>query len=167
MKILILTNIFDGLYRFRRELVEKLAIESELVCVLPDDSKKDWFRKINANYIEIVMDKRGMNPLSDYRLFRTYLKILRPEKPDVVLTNTIKPNIYGGIAAEREGIAYIANITGLGIGILQKNLLSKGISFLYKKALKKAIRTIFQNKENMRFSLEKKMTSTKYKLITG
>jgi len=148
-------------------LVEKLAKESKLVCVLPDDPKKDWFRKINAKYIEIVMERRGMNPLSDYKLFKRYREILRQEKPDAVLTYTIKPNIYGGIAAEREGIAYIANITGLGTGVLQKNLLSKVISSLYKKALKKATCTFFQNKDNMKFFLEKKMTSTKYKLITG
>lgn len=167
MKTLILTNIFDGLYKFRRELVEKLAKESELVCVLPDDPKKDWFRKINAKYIEIVMDRRGMNPLSDYKLFKTYREILRQEKPDVILTYTIKPNIYGGIAAAREGIPYIANITGLGTGILQKNLLSKAISFLYKKALKKATCTFFQNEENMKFFLEKKMVSGKYRQIPG
>lgn len=167
MKTLIITNLFDGLYKFRRELVEKLAEESELVCVLPDDPKKDWFRKINAKYIEIVMDRRGMNPLSDYKLFRTYREILRQEKPNVVLTYTIKPNIYGGIAAAREEIPYIANITGLGTGILQKNLLSKAISFLYKKALKKATCTFFQNKENMKFFLERKMVSGKYRLIPG
>ncbi len=167
MKILILTNIFDGLYKFRRELVEKLAEESELVCVLPDDPRKDWFRKINAKYIEIVMDRRGMNPLSDYKLFRTYREILRQEKPNVVLTYTIKPNIYGGIAASKERIPYIANITGLGTGILQKNLLSKAISFLYRKALKKATCTFFQNKENMEFFLERKMVSGKYRLIPG
>lgn len=167
MKILILTNIFDGLYKFRRELVEKLAKESELVCVLPDDPKKDWFRKINAKYVEIVMNRRGMNPLSDYKLFKRYREILRQEKPDVVLTYTIKPNIYGGIAAAREGIPYIANITGLGTGILQKNLLSEAISFLYKKALIKATCTFFQNEENMKFFLERKMVSGKYRLVPG
>lgn len=167
MKILILTNIFDGLYKFRKELVERLARENELICALPDDQKKSWFAEIGCKYIEVSMDNRGTNPSNDLRLFRTYRRIIRHEKPNVVLTYTIKPNIYGGIAAAREGIPYIANITGLGTGILQKNLLSKAISFLYKKALKKATCTFFQNKENMKFFLEKKMVSGKYRLIPG
>lgn len=167
LKILILTNFFDGLYKFRRELVEKLARENELICGLPDDAKKSWFTEIGCKYIEVSMDNRGTNPVNDLRLFRIYRRIIRQVKPDVVLTYTIKPNIYGGIAAAREGIPYIANITGLGTGIVQNNLLSKAISFLYKKALKKATCTFFQNEENMKFFLEKKMVSGKYRLIPG
>jgi len=167
LKILILTNFFDGLYKFRKELVERLAREDELICALPDDTKKNWFAEIGCKYIEVSMDNRGTNPANDVRLFRAYRRIIRQEKPSVLLTFTIKPNIYGGIAAAREGIPYIANITGLGTGILQKNLLSKAISFLYKKALKKAACTFFQNEDNMKFFLERKMVSGKYRLIPG
>ena len=101
MRILIITNVFGGLYNFRRELVEKLASENELICALPDDPRKGWFDQIGCKYIEVPTDRRGTNPITDYKLYRTYLGIVRKEKPDVVLTYTVKPNIYGGLAASR------------------------------------------------------------------
>jgi len=80
-------------------LVERLAKEYELVCVLPDDQKKNWFGEIGCKYIEVSTDRRGTNPITDYKLCETYLGIISKEKPDVVLTYTVKPNTYGGLAA--------------------------------------------------------------------
>ncbi|WP_367362425.1 glycosyltransferase [Mesotoga sp.] len=105
MRILIMTNVFGGLHNFRRELVEKLASENELICALPDDPRKGRFDEIGCKYIEVPTDRRGTNPITDYKLYRTYLGIVRKEKPDVVLTYTVKPNIYGGLATSGAGCA--------------------------------------------------------------
>lgn len=167
MRILIITNVFGGLYNFRRELVEKLASENELICALPYDPRKSWFDQIGCKYIEVPTDRRGTNPITDYKLYRTYLGIVRKEKPDVVLTYTVKPNIYGGLAANREGVPCIANITGLGTGILRKTVLRRVIINLYRRALRKAACVFFQNAENQRFFLDENIVTGKNRLIPG
>jgi len=78
-----------------------LASENELIFALPYDPGKGWFDEIGSRFIEVTTDRRGTNPITDYKLYRTYLGIVRKEKPGVVLTYTIKPNIYGGLAASR------------------------------------------------------------------
>ena len=167
MRILIITNVFGGLYSFRKELVEKLASENELICALPDDPGKGWFDEIGCRFIEVPTDRRGTNPLSDYKLYKTYRRLIREVKPDVVLTYTIKPNIYGGIASAREGIPCIANITGLGTGILNKAVLKRLITSLYRRALRKAVCVFFQNTENQRFFIDEKIVKGKNRLIPG
>lgn len=167
MRILIITNVFGGLYNFRRELVEKLASENELICALPDDPRKSWFDEIGCKYIEVPTDRRGTNPITDYKLYRTYLGIVRKEKPDVVFTYTVKPNIYGGLAANREGVTYFANITGLGTGILRKTVLKRVIINLYRRALRNAACVFFQNAENQRFFVDEEIVTGKNMLIPG
>jgi len=91
----VLTNVFGGLYYFRKELLERLAVDHDLTCALPYDPRKSWFDQIGCKYIEVPTDRRGTNPITDYKLYRTYLGIVRKEKPDVVLTYTVKPSIRG------------------------------------------------------------------------
>lgn len=67
--------------------------------------------------IELPVDRRGMNPIHDSKLFRQYRAMLKEVKPDLVLTYTIKPNIYGGLACRMAHIPYAVNITGLGSAI--------------------------------------------------
>jgi len=86
MRILIITNVLGGLYNFRRELDEKLASEHEQIFALPHDPGKAWFNQIGCKYSEVPTDRRGTNPITDYKLYRTYLGIVRKAKPDVVLT---------------------------------------------------------------------------------
>jgi len=89
-------------------------------------------------------------------------------KPDMVLTYTIKPNVYGGIACRLLKMPYIANITGLGTAIENAGLLQKLTTLLYKISLKKSSCVFFQNSENMRFFTEKRIITTgKHRLIPG
>lgn len=167
MRVLIITNVFGGLYNFRRELVEKLASENELICALPDDPRKGWFDEIGCKFIEVPTDRRGTNPLTDYKLYKTYRRLIRELKPEVALTYTIKPNIYGGLAANREGVPCFANITGLGTGILRKTVLKRVIIYLYRRALRNAACVFFQNAENQRFFIDEKIVTGKNRLIPG
>ncbi len=155
-KVLVIANDFGGLYNFRRELVEKLASENELICALPDDPRKGWFDEIGSRFIEVPTDRRSTNPLTDYKLYKTYRRLISEIKPYVVLTYTIKPNIYGGLAASREGVPFIANITGLGTGILNRKVLRRVIINLYRKPLDNAARVFFQNADSLirSYSLE-------------
>jgi hypothetical protein len=100
-KILILTNSIGGLYYFRKELVQELLKEKHEVYIsAPMADKTAYFIQIGCKYINTFIDRRSLNPIRDFVLFISYLKILKSVNPDVVLTYTIKPNIYGGIACQ-------------------------------------------------------------------
>jgi galacturonosyltransferase len=100
-------------------------------------------------------------------LFISYLKIINKEKPDVVLTYTIKPNIYGSLAASILRVSYIPNVTGLGSAVMSQGLINKMAKLLYKVSLRKALCVFFQNTENERYMLENKLLEGHYRLIPG
>ena len=114
-KALLLINSSSGLYDFRGGLIKRLVAEGyDVLCGVPDDLCVKELRGLGARVVRTDINRRGMNPVQDVKLFRGYRALIRKEKPDVVLTYTIKPNIYGGYAARREGVPYIATLTGLG-----------------------------------------------------
>lgn len=104
--------------------------------------------QIGCRFIDTPIDRRGMNPLHDGKLFRQYRAILREIKPDLVLTYTIKPNIYGGLACRMAHIPYAVNITGLGSTIENGGWLKKFVLALYRPALKGARVVFFENAGN-------------------
>ena len=114
MKILIMANFDVGLYRFRRELIAELLKNHEVLISLPDGDLVRPLEEMGCRFILTQIDRRGINPIKDIKLFMRYFKILQKEEPDLVITYTVKPNIYGGIACRLLGIPYAANITGLG-----------------------------------------------------
>lgn len=143
--LLILTNNSDGLYGFRHELIEELTKSYNVVAATPNDGYFDELEKLGCRIIETPVDRRGLNPFADIKLFLKYLRIIRKLKPDKVITYTIKPNIYGGLACRINRISYAANITGLGTAFQKKDVLRKLIVRMYKVALKKASVVFFEN----------------------
>ena len=167
-KILILTNSINGLYSFRRELIEVLLVKNyDVVISAPIDSKTNYFKQIGCNLIETVISRRGTNPISDFKLLLNYLRIIKKVKPDAVLTYTIKPNVYGGIACRIMRVPQISNITGLGTAVENKGILQKITLMLYKIGLKKSKCIFFQNKENMRFMQSNDIGVNNGRLILG
>ena len=114
MKVLIMTNFDVGLYQFRRELVAELLKSHEVLISLPDGDLVRPLERLGCRFLPTSVDRRGINPRKDIGLLLQYFKMLRQEKPALVITYTIKPNIYGGMACRLLGIPYAANITGLG-----------------------------------------------------
>ena len=100
------------------------------------------------------VDRRGINPVKDLGLLVRYWKLLRQEKPDLVITYTIKPNIYGGLVSRMLRIPYAVNITGLGTAFQNPGLLRSLVTFLYKIALKKAKVVFFENAGNRQVFLD-------------
>ena len=151
MKILILTNYANGLYLFRKELLQALTKDGHKVSVsLPPDENEDKLKDL-CDVIETPFDRRGMNPFQDAKLFFSYLKLLRKQKPDVVLTYTIKPNLYGALACRIKKVPYLCNVTGLGTAIEGGGLLSKLLLIFYRISMKGAQRVFFQNMRNRDF----------------
>ncbi|MBQ3790932.1 MAG: glycosyltransferase family 4 protein [Lachnospiraceae bacterium] len=157
MRILILTNYANGLYLFRRELLQAFLSDGHEVFVsLPPDENVEKLTAISAGgaspqIIETPFERRGMNPLRDLKLFAAYRRLLREQRPDVVLTYTIKPNIYGGLACRLAHVRCLANVTGLGTAIEHGGILSSILLTMYRVSLKRAAKVFFQNRGNMDF----------------
>jgi glycosyltransferase involved in cell wall biosynthesis len=167
-KVLILANSLEGLYNFRKELLERLIEENyEVTLSAPFFKEKlEYFKDLDCDYIETPIDLRGVNPFRDAKLLLKYYNILKQVKPDIVLTYTIKPNIYGGIISRLQKVPYITNITGLGTAVETESILQKIVLFLYKISQKDAKQVFFQNKENQDFMLKRNIVKTS-RLIPG
>lgn len=167
-KILILANKDITLYFFRQELIKKLIDENnEVYLSFPHGDKTEFFEKMGCKFIDTHVDRHGTNPIKDSKLFLNYMKILKQIKPDVVLTYTIKPNLYGGIACRFKKVKCIANVTGLGSSSENNGIIGKLINILYKMAFKKISCVFCQNKENLEYLVNMGINKNKLKLIPG
>ena len=167
MKILFLANSDSGLFKFRRELLEKLCTNHEVYISIPEGRFSHKLSDMGCIIIPTDFARRGVNPFADLMLLQKYKKMLKEIKPDIVFTYTIKPNVYGGMACASLNIPYVANITGLGTAVENKGILQFITVFLYKLGLKKAQKVFFQNEENQNFMLERKVIQGEYDLLPG
>lgn len=168
MKVMILTNNDVGLYKFRKELLEKLREKNEVYICLPDGEFVKQLAALGCKFIPCeLLDRHGTNPIKDLRLMLWYKSVLKECKPDIVFTYTIKPNIYGGIACQSLKIPYVVNVTGLGTAVENDSLMQKLALVLYKKGLKSAQKVFFQNIENRDFMLELNIVRESYDLLPG
>lgn len=167
-KILILANSSNGLYGFRNELLVELLKEYELYLSLPDELNRKDLEEEGCHFVFTPINRRGINPLQDFKLFMTYLKILKRISPDVVLTYTIKPNIYGGLACRLRKINYITTITGLGTAFQGTGFIKAIVVFLYRMGVKRAKKVFFQNQANLEvFSKNKIIEERQSVLVPG
>ncbi len=145
MKILILSNNAAGLISLRGELISALTELWEVWVCVPPDGYSRQIEKTGAKLIEISFDRRGKSVAGELSLMRNYKKLIRSNQPDVVLTYTIKPNIYGGIASRLSRTPYIVNVTGLGTELQSDSLFTKLLFRLYAFSAKKAAKVFVQN----------------------
>lgn len=157
MKVMILANNDVGLYQFRKELIEELLKQHEVVISLPDGDFINLLKDIGCKFIDTPVDRRGINPATDLKLFYEYRRMLKQEKPDLVITYTIKPNVYGGLACRLTHIPYAVNITGLGTAFENGGLLKKIVTIMNKVACKKAKVVFFENEENRQIFIKEKI----------
>jgi len=168
MKILILTNNFGGLHCFRKEVVQALVDRGDVVSIsAPIDDKAHFFEEMGCELIDTKFNRKGTNPLKDFALILRYRKLIKKVMPDVVLSYTIKPNLYGGMACQLCGVPQIANVTGLGTAVEYPGMMQKLTIFLYKIAMRKTRLTFFQNTDNMSFCQEHNMVKGAVRLIPG
>lgn len=168
MKIMVLANHDVGLYQFRKELLEELLKENEVYISLPYGELVEPLKEIGCQFIDTEVDRRGINPLTDIKLLLAYFKLMKKIKPELVITYTIKPNVYGGMVCRLLHIPYAINITGLGTAFERGGLLTKLVTFMYKVACKKAKVVFFENSANRDVFLEKEIiTSEQVCLLNG
>lgn len=156
------------MYNFRKEVVKALIDNGHSIIIsAPFDDIASLFEEMGCKLIDTLFNRKGLNPLKDLQLIMHYRELIKKIKPDVVLSYTIKPNLYGGMACQLCGVPQIANVTGLGSAVENPGWLQRLTILLYKKGLRKTYMTFFQNKANMEFCQQHKMVKGKTRLIPG
>ena len=159
MRILILANNDLGLYRFRKELITELLKEHDVYISVPYGEMVDPLVRQGCILYDTSIDRRGINPVTDLKLLRRYNRMIDEIRPDLVITYTIKPNIYGGIACSCRNTPYAVNITGLGAAFQKKGALQQIVTVMYRIAMKKAKVVFSENSEIRKILAEKKIVS--------
>lgn len=165
--ILILANSSGGLYDFRNELLVRLLKKHKIIISLPDTTKVKELTEEGCEIIATPINRRGVNPKQDMSLLLTYRKLIKQIKPDMVITYTIKPNIYGGFACRMLKVPYISTITGLGGAFDRKGIFLNMIIQMYRTGLKKAECIFYQNQENKKIFSGYRIMGKKEKLVNG
>jgi len=167
-RILILVNHDVVIYNFRLELVQKLLSEGyEVYVSSPYGERIDDIVSLGCKYVETKINRHGLNIFQELRLLRFYKKIIKKINPGIILTYTIKPNIYGSIAGRALNKPVLANITGLGTAVENGGLMQKVSIILYKYAFKDITKVYFQNRENQQFFIDNKLAVNKHELLPG
>ena len=125
------------------------------------------FQKLGCRCIETNLERRGKNPLQELKLFGTYRRLLKAEKPDLVITYSIKPNLYAGLLCQWLKIPYCSNVQGLGTAF-QSRKMAALVSAFYRIALRKARTVFFENAGNVKVFTDRKiLRKEKITLLTG
>lgn len=167
-RVLILVNHEIVIYNFRLEIIEKLLSEGyEVIISSPKGEKINKLIQLGCEFEEIKLNRHSKNPLEALKLIYSYKLLIKKWNPISILSFTIKPNIYGAIAAKSSRTPFIANITGLGSAVEAPGLLQLITLKLYKFAFKYVKTIFFQNEENKSFFEKHKLYPDKHKSLPG
>lgn len=129
----------------------------EVHTIAPMDEYTHYLTEAGCKHHKIRMDSRGANPIKDFALIVELFSIYRKLRPDIILHYTVKPNVYGTIAASLLRIPVINNVCGLGTVFLKSNLVSKIAILLYKLTFRLPKKVFFQNPEDLQLFLDRKL----------
>jgi glycosyltransferase involved in cell wall biosynthesis len=153
-------NTSWNIYNFRLNFIKSmLSAGHEVHTIAPHDDFSQKLESLGCIHHDIYMDSRGANPIKDSLLFFELRTIYKKVRPDIILHYTIKPNVYGTLAAASLKIPSINNVCGLGTAFLKDNLVSKIAILLYKVSFRYARKVFFQNPDDLDFFIEKKLVS--------
>ena len=157
MKILIVSPKNKTVFNFRGDLVKDMIARGHNVVVTGPN--KDFVEDVYAlgveKFIEVPFVKDNTSVSGDVHYFEQLRKVMKAEKPDLVFSYTIKPVVYGSMAAGMAGVKRIvAMVTGLGRVYTSDSLKTKAVrqitKTLYKQAFHHCDRVIFQNRDDIR-----------------
>jgi glycosyltransferase involved in cell wall biosynthesis len=157
-RVMISINASWNIYNFRAGLIRGLQQSGyEVVAAAPLDDYSARLEELGCHHVALPMDSNGSSPLKDGLLFLRYLRLLRRERPDVFLGYTIKPNIYGSLAARLLGIPVINNVSGLGTAFIHDTWLTRLVELLYRLALRSSKTIFFQNTDDRNLFVASKL----------
>ena len=168
VKVLILVNKETTILQFRLEVVNALIKAGCCVWVsTPAGDRISEIEAVGAGIVDTPIKRDGTNPVEDLKLLWFYKQIMKKYNPDVVLTYTIKPNVYGGMAAASLRIPYVANITGLGAVLGNEGPIQKLALILYRCGMRRVSQVFFQNSENQAFFEKHKLAMGHHASLPG
>lgn len=169
VKIAIVANTSWNLYNFRLNLIQGFLEKGiDVVCIAPYDAYSEELKKLPLEYIAVNIHSKGNNPFADLLFLYRLQQVFRKTKPDIILQYTIKPNIYGTLAAKWLRIPVINTVTGLGTVFLHSNWVSKIAQKLYMFSFQFASKVVFQNQDDRTvFEALKIIPQIKTTLIQG
>lgn len=170
MKLIFIGNTAWSMYNFRCPVFEHfLAQDNEVIIASPSDKiYQQQLQSLGCKCYSIPIEAKGNNPIKDLSTIWQIRSILKKEKPDCCFFYTIKPNVYGGIAATLLGIPFVPITTGLGYVFLVDNAVSKIAKLLYKLAFRKAIQVWFLNQDDVdAFKQAKLVPNDKISILKG
>lgn len=148
-KIIISVNTAWNLYNFRSCLIKAFIQHGyQVIAAAPHDDYSHRLNELGCRFVHVPMDSNGTHPARDLSLLMHYFRLLQAERPCVYLGYTVKPNVYGSMAAHMLGIPVINNIAGLGTTFINSSALTHLVRLLYRVALRKSRRVFFQNADD-------------------
>jgi glycosyltransferase involved in cell wall biosynthesis len=158
-KIVISVNTAWNIHNFRSGLVKALARQGYDVMVMaPDDGYSRRLAPLGCRFKMLTMDNNGTSPSRDLALLTKYWRVLQSVRPLAYLGYTIKPNVYGSIAAHGLDIPVINNIAGLGATFINNTMLTCVVKRLYRLSLRKSNRVFFQNADDRNLFVQAGLT---------
>lgn len=158
MHILLTANSGWNIWHFRRSLVEALIADGHIVTILaPFDKSTTNLEQLGCKFVPIMMNLKSLNPLEPIMLIRLFKHAFKQQRPDIVLSYTIKNNIFGAIAARSLALPFIPNITGLGTAFLSGWLVQTAAEVLYRFAFQKLPVIFFQNGDDSDLFLKRRL----------
>lgn len=169
MKILITANASWNIAHFRKPVVEALVRDGhEVVVLAPEDDAVARLKAMGVRHVVLHMDNKGLNPVRDLKLLLQLRREMRAQAPDIVLSYTIKPNIYGALAAKSLGLPFVPNVSGLGTVFLNAGWLERIATTLYRGAFRNLGYVIFQNADDRDLFIERGIiTSKQARIVPG
>lgn len=155
MRVMIVAGYTPSLINFRGDLIREMVSRGhDVITVAPEEGYEQEIAAVGARFVQAPINRTGLSPIKDFLLIRELRRIMRTEYPEVVLNYTVKPVIYGSIAAHLEGIKKVFSMmTGLGYVFatsgLKVYLIRKIIELLYLLSLHNCNKVIFQNKDDL------------------
>jgi glycosyltransferase involved in cell wall biosynthesis len=157
-RVVIAVNTSWNIVNFRAGLVRALVANGyEVVAVAPRDEYSTHLARLGCRYVSLAMDNKGTSPRRDIALTFRFMRLLWREQPDIYLGFTIKPNVYGSLAAHALGIPTINNIAGLGTAFIRATWLTQLVKTLYRAALARSHTVFFQNEDDRTLFLEDRL----------
>ena len=174
MKFILISPKNRTVYNFRGDLIKELKSKGyEVIVTGPNNDGIDKIEELGVRFEKIQLDKTGINVVADLKYAHKLWKLFKNEKPDVTLGYTIKPVIYGSIAARLAGVKNINSmITGVGYVFTAQTFKAKIIRFfasiLYKLGLSSSTSVIFQNSDDMKEFIDRGLIKEKKcRLVSG
>jgi len=166
-KVLVLDGQAKNLLNFRGDLIEKMVKHGcEVIgCSVEQDSEvEEGLLRMGASYLQLPMNRTGLNPFKDFSYFIKLYKVMKREKPDVILSFTVKPVIYGSFAAFFARVPLVSSIiTGLGYAFIKPKeksvkhfLINNIVKRLYRTALSFNHKVFFQNPDDKDLFVEQR-----------